>query len=277
MGEYEKFNPEVEYELPESEIEQLIDISARLRSYAALDSHNRATLPPLPERDYSSIGSPNDDTDMEDEKDPLKVIAAGFNQAFHKKAEIDDQYLQKHGALMRQYHETSEPILQQSTEWLESLPLWQHVFTTDNQQGALNQSIYFMTPHGASLRLKTSKLLRDGMSGVIQPISDRILFYDRDQAIVNHQHSDFLRLKEKLGGALIDCFPMDAASLEPQNDYHVAEYLSHLMHLEQDMEEVDPKYENSHVKVQVQDNFYLILCNYLRGEHRGHAVNNIVR
>lgn len=77
---------------------------------------------------------------------------------------------------------------------LDQLPLWTHKFSTESEGGGAadteemtvnpeTDSVYFVTPHGASLRLKKSNL-NEGLQNVISRFAEKIYFIRSDGTII---------------------------------------------------------------------------------------------
>jgi hypothetical protein len=79
--------------------------------------------------------------------------------------------------------------LTQTISYLDNLTIWQHKFTTRNEDSTKSEeeladtdSLYYVTKSGQSLRIKKYDLIKNWLSQSIQPFMEKIFFTGEDQA-----------------------------------------------------------------------------------------------
>jgi hypothetical protein len=119
--------------------------------------------------------------------------------------------------------------------------------------GQGEDSIYFLSESGISLRMKKANLLRGSFANVLQPPMDLVLFTD------NFGREFMDKVKNP--------FPKDKTSFEPQLGYQVYEFGT------SDIQEGSIKEDSSRVRV-VDDKGFLCVEN-TKSDHMGHYINHI--
>lgn len=122
--------------------------------------------------------------------------------------------------------------------YLDSLP-WSFTFTSGEVGKATDDdSIYFMTPEGASLRLKRYNMKTGDITKVIQPFMERIVFED-DQSKVFFEPNIGLTVEEYLspeflalqkGDEVPDVFESKVRIYNDSGDFIVKNVLNGLTH-----------------------------------------------
>lgn len=127
--------------------------------------------------------------------------------------------------------------LEQVVQFLDSLDIWKTKFTTrDENRFASDEekndtdSIYYVTKTGQSLRIRKYGLLKDGLSGSIEPFMEKIFYIDnqyenfRDQANVSEQAESGLFVMEYTTDEFLNA----------QNNSESEEYKSRIRRYEKD-------------------------------------------
>lgn len=186
MNEREPRNFQPTYEgmkgesIPATEIKQLFEVQKKLQEFTEKDRKYR--MPYLPMADYAKV----DEVFLADKAKLEKI---------HGHPIISPQTFQlRHDAERHIYgklEDTSRAVLSEVMTYLDSLPLWQYKFSTEYKQGRrqpwdwYNDSLYYVTPSGISLRLKKAVVREQGLAGVIQPPQEKVTFenkYDFNQS-----------------------------------------------------------------------------------------------
>jgi predicted CopG family antitoxin len=173
--------------------------------------------------------------------------------------------------MQKQLYETKrriyEPVidlenryLEKVIQFLDSLDIWETKFTTrdENRFGSEEEkeatdSIYYVTKSGQSLRIRKYSLLKDGLSGSIEPFMEKIFYIDnqyenfRNRANVSEQVEKGLFVME---------YTTDEFQ-EAQNNFATQEFMSRVKRYEKDGK--------------------IIYLNPVDGyRHRGYSVNRIL-
>jgi hypothetical protein len=150
--------------------------------------------------------------------------------------------------------------IDQTINHLDSLPIWAHKFSTECPgETALeitpNDSIYYTTPSGISLRLK--RLIRNlGLGEVIQPFFEKIIFRSRDE---------------------------NKIITEPKLGYDIKEYVTKDFLVLQDQDKIEKDYR-SDIRTYYKNNeiYYIeapetggVVRSKMGGEHEGTQVNKV--
>lgn len=268
-GEY---TPEMSVEfnrVPLEEVRAALESQRIVREFAEFDRRERAVLFPLPthqeierqvqERLKSKKHEPSPD-------DLLLGNAMVERLTIHR--EVTDQYQE----LYQQHYEVSRKYLEEVLNILDTQAVWQHRFTTgDRPTPDWSSSIYYMSEHGISYRLKTALMLEQGLAGVKQQIADRVLFVDRDN---NHPDAGMRRQFESDFGTQVQgVYASNATQFVPCLGFGVEEFFSSPFRAMQHGE-LSPDSLSS-VRVYEEDNTILVLCDDMDGHHPGHGVNSI--
>lgn len=255
-------------ELPQEELNNLLIIQPALNDLIAEDEKKRVGLSPLPTEQeiQRQIATLSKDSPKEKD-DPL-----GMKKMSHQ-IRLRGQVMSQYQDLFEQHNEISKGKLRRTEEMMDSAAAWKHKFTTESRIRKGEDSIYYMSEHGVSQRLKTSRLTRQGLRGVVEPLADRIIFIDEQQSFLPQEQKD--RVRKELGENFVDCFPVKAASLEPRIGYSVQEYFSSRLMQEQGRKSHQQGHD--YVTLRRHGDLFIVLCDKIEQTHSGHKVNALIK
>jgi hypothetical protein len=152
-------------------------------------------------------------------------------------------------------------------EEFKKYEIWAHEFTTSVTDKVSDispeDSWYYETVSGMTIRFKNACRLYDGLSGVVVTPMEKIIFYDYDNK------------KKILGSVMSEKFPESFFSHIPIKGYRVAEYCSKgFISSLKDSENMNEDYESG-VGFKKNDDIIEVLSD--AGGHDGHLVNVILK
>jgi len=223
--------------IPNEEMLRLTEINAKLKEFKDQEKNERAIL-----------GFDFEKADEEYELAKREVDAMRgrefAREESNEKIEHDRLLKIAQEKLYETYQRIYRPIIElenrhlaQVVQFLDSLDIWKTKFTTrDENRFASDEekndtdSLYYVTKTGQSLRIRRYGLLKDGLSGSIEPFMEKIFFIDnqyesfRDRANVSEQAENGLFVMEYT----TDDF------LNAQNNPGAQEYKSRIRRYEKD-------------------------------------------
>lgn len=149
-------------------------------------------------------------------------------------------------------NEVEQKTLSDLMATLDRLDVWSHKFSTESQGTSENltetpnDSVYYMSLSGASLRLKTANRSQ-GVKKVVQPIMEKI-FFDK---------------------------PGEAVSETPKLGYFVREYATHDFLNKLEEETIDSDYQSSIRKYERGNKIEIPKLDNIKIDHEGSPVNKI--
>lgn len=241
----------------EVQLGELFAVRKELSVVVGEDSKTRASLPHLPT--FEEILDKSQELSKKEGRDEI----------FLRQQVRDDL---NYNELYKQHIEISHPYFIKAVELLEEKFPWKFVFTSGNDKKRGN-SVYFVDNEGHSQRLKTSLLGEEGLSGVVEPLNDLIVFQKNEVFQFEVRPPELrVQLEEKYGNTLVDFFTQENVSFEPREGWTVQEYCSNDFWEDQQSGEVVS--QGKYVKSIVEDGVVIILCEQLRSQHTGHRVNS---
>lgn len=254
--------------VPVSEVNAVYGALQRVRQLADEDTRARQQLPPLPSREEIEQQI---ELRMQPHKgDSDSTMNVGIDIAAHLEARR--QVMAPYQELYERYYETSNYWLNQAIEELSELSVWQHRFSTGTKgKPQWSDSTYFMTEHGASLRLKIALLIEGGLESVKQQIADRILFVAPENNAANEGKK--ARYQAMYGEALEFAWDEAAVSFTPVEGHEVYEFFSlPFAEMQQGRRPLAPLTSMG----VYQDNDIMMVINTASDNHHlGHTINKI--
>ncbi len=164
--------------IPQFELEQIMQINKELAEFIAYDIKSRSLQPEPIRAEYPHY---------------LKAQKEQFIKDKRRNPTFDEmQYLREaaRADLFKKFDDITNPILETTALYLDSVPLWKHKFSTSHEPNrhtatAHKDSLYYVTPAGLSLRLKRTNAREEGMKRVVQPFMERIVFMRNNMSINN--------------------------------------------------------------------------------------------
>lgn len=164
--------------IPQFELEQIIQINKKLAEFVAYDTKSRSLQSEPVRTEYPHYLKAQKEQFIKDK---------GRNPTFDEM-----QYLREaaRADLFKKIDNITNPILETAALYLDSVPLWEHKFSTNHDHNrhpatAHKDSLYYVTPAGLSLRLKRTNARERGMEKVVQPFMERIVFMRSNMSINN--------------------------------------------------------------------------------------------
>jgi len=223
--------------VPSEEMLRLMEVNAKLKEFKDQEKNERAAL-----------GFDFEKADGEYELAKQEVDAMRGREFVREESDEKIEHDRLLKIAQKKLYETHrriyQPIidlenrhLEQVIQFLDSLDIWKTKFTTrDENRFASDEekndtdSIYYVTKTGQSLRLRKYGLLKDGLSGSIEPFMEKIFYIDnqyenfRDRANVSEQAESGLFVME---------YTTDEFQ-EAQNDSEAQEFRSRIKRYEKD-------------------------------------------
>lgn len=220
--------------IPSEEMGKLVVINARLKEFS--DQGKR-------ERQLLGFNFEQAEQEFKAAYDEIKTIDTQNWQSQESK-----EYSRLSEAALKHAYEIKSRIykpvmdlenrhLEQVVQYLDGLDIWTMKFTTRNEHRSASEeekevtdSIYYVTSTGQSLRLRKYGLLKDGLSGSIEPFMEKIFFIDKQYDYSNDQAkvSD-----EAAEGSFVMEYTTDEFK-EAQNGATTKEFTSRIRRYEKD-------------------------------------------
>lgn len=258
------FNSEQEKE-PQVEIisaetlQQLNLIWQKLQGFIQKDKELRDSHGPLSDDRAIKEHRKQFMQDYEARKEPGETM--GFNQVFR---EADKR-------LFAPFEQETLKVAKEMMNYLDRMAVFDYKFTTtgasfdhpDKSKG--QDSIYYMTPEGATLRLKMVHAAQSGLNRIIVPFMEKIVFNGKESIIKSTNDSTTFR--------------NDQFSFTPKEKYYVKEYMSEhfysLIH-EDNYKSITSDFKSMVETIENNDNTTTISVNDMKFTHEGHPVDEIL-
>ncbi len=237
-------------EIPLNELRSLVEIKNRIIGYIERDSELRQ--PYLPLVDYSLVNSKFHQLKLNNpDKDPY-LLRYEAEQFYYSDIE-----------------RISKSVLAELASYLNAREVWKYKFRTDSgfkvrgrrPYAEENDSIYYVTPSGVSLRLKRTLLRIEGLKGVCQEYMEKTFFFK------DYKHS---RTQDN-----IVFYSEDTISETPQIGWHVEEECSKDFENLMNTDKVQSSFP-SRVKIIQTQNEKGIAVDGKHWSHSGHPVSEII-
>lgn len=177
--------------IPSEEMEKLVAINAKLKEFSDQEKQERQLLGfnfEQAEQEFKAAYDEIETTDRQSWQPSENSEYSGLSEDALKLAyEVKCR-------IYRPVMDIENKHLEQVVQFLDSQDMWKEKFTTRDDNRAASEeekdatdSIYYVTSNGQSLRLRKHALLKDGLSGSIEPFMEKIFFVDKQYESPNDQ------------------------------------------------------------------------------------------